>query len=78
MRTEHCRRAVFTALGAIPSIVAAEVRMGEVTVEHAGDVTVAALRDAIAVAGYSVTGGTTVRSLPMVAEPGDTPMTAEP
>ena len=67
MRTEHCKRAVFTALAAVPGIARAEVQLGVVTVEHDGTVTVAMLRDAIAVAGYAVTRGEERRrTLPVV------------
>jgi copper chaperone CopZ len=52
MRSQHCVNAVFTALTPVEGIVAAEVDMGSVTVEHEGRATVDALRAAIAVAGY--------------------------
>lgn len=61
MRTEHCKRAVFTALAAVEGITRADVQLGVVHVEHDGSVTVAQLRDAIAVAGYPVTGATEQR-----------------
>ncbi len=57
MRSEHCKRAVFTALTPLGGVSWAEVELGTVTVEHDGAVTVEALRDAIAVSGYTVTGG---------------------
>ena len=59
MTTEHCKRAVFTALTGVPGIQRADVSMGAVTVEHdgtlTGDALSAALRDAIALVGYTVT-----------------------
>jgi len=54
MSCQHCVRAVFTALAAVDRISRAEVRIGSAEVEHDGSVTVDALRDAVAVAGYSV------------------------
>lgn len=55
MRSVHCVRAVFTALAAVPGIATADVRMGRAELTHDGQATEAALRDAIAVAGYTVT-----------------------
>ena len=57
MRSEHCKRAVFTALTPLPGIHTVEVELGSVVIEHDGAVTIEALRDAIDVAGYTVTGG---------------------
>jgi copper chaperone CopZ len=54
MSCQHCVRAVFTALAAVDGISRAEVRIGSAEVEHDGSATVDALRDAVAVAGYSV------------------------
>jgi copper chaperone len=54
MSCQHCVRAVFTALTAVEGISRAEVSIGAVEVEHDGRVTPDQLRDAIAVAGYSV------------------------
>ena len=56
MRSEHCKRAVFTALTPVAGIQSASVTLGSVTVEHDGTVTEAELRDAIAVTGYVVAG----------------------
>ena len=56
MSCQHCVRAVFTALAAVEGITRADVRIGAVELEHDGSVTVDMLRDAIAVAGYLVTG----------------------
>ena len=52
MTCQHCVNAVFTALTPVDGIIAAEVELGLVTVEHDGRTTVDALRAAIAVAGY--------------------------
>jgi copper chaperone CopZ len=74
MQCDHCKRAVFTSLSGIPGIASADVELGRVTIEHDGTVTEAAVRDAIGVAGYTVTGATTApiasarRTLPL-AEP---------
>jgi copper chaperone CopZ len=54
MCCQHCVRAVFTALAAVAGISRAEVRIGSAEVQHDGSATVDALRDAVAVAGYSV------------------------
>jgi copper chaperone CopZ len=56
MRSDHCKRAVFTALTPVAGIQSASVTLGSVTIEHDGSVTEAALRDAIAVTGYVVSG----------------------
>jgi copper chaperone CopZ len=67
MTCQHCVRAVFTALAAAPGIDRAEVSIGSARVEHDGSVTVEQIREAIAVAGYAVTDGTTNRRvLPLV------------
>jgi copper chaperone CopZ len=52
MTCQHCVNAVFTALTPVEGIIAAEVEVGSVSVEHDGRATVDALRAAIAVAGY--------------------------
>ena len=61
MTCQHCVRAVFTALGAVPGIRRAEVSIGAIEVEHDGSVTVEQLRDAVAVAGYTVGDAATDR-----------------
>ncbi len=67
MTCQHCVTAVFTALAAVPGIHRADVSIGAAAVEHDGTVTVEQLRDAIAVAGYTVKdGATNRRALPMV------------
>jgi copper chaperone CopZ len=57
MSCQHCVRAVFTALTPVEGIQSAEVAIGHATIEHDGRVTAAQLRDAIAVAGYTVEDG---------------------
>jgi copper chaperone len=67
MTCQHCVRAVFTALGAVNGIIRADVSIGAIEVEHDGQVTVEQLRDAVAVAGYTVVAGdTNRRSLPVL------------
>jgi copper chaperone CopZ len=66
MTCQHCVRAVFTALAAVPGIQRADVSIGSAAVEHDGSVTMEQLRAAIAVAGYTVRDGTTNRrALPL-------------
>jgi len=67
MTCQHCVNAVFTALTPVQGIIAADVEMGLVTVEHDGRATVDALREAIAVAGYdAVLASEERRQLPIV------------
>jgi copper chaperone CopZ len=67
MTCPHCVRAVFTALGAVEGISRADVSIGGASIEHDGTVTVERVRDAVAVAGYSVRDGeTNRRALPLV------------
>jgi copper chaperone CopZ len=54
MRSEYCKRAIFTALTPIGGIHSADVSLGTITVEHDGTVTEQDLRDAIAVTGYVI------------------------
>jgi len=54
MTCQHCIRAVFTALAAVDGIASADVSLGEIVVEHDGRVTVDQLREAVAVAGYTM------------------------
>jgi copper chaperone CopZ len=56
MTCAHCVRAVFTSLAAVPGIDRADVSIGKAVIEHDGSVTSEAIRDAVAVAGYEVTG----------------------
>jgi copper chaperone CopZ len=69
MTCQHCVRAVFTALAAVEGISRADVSIGAIEVEHDGSVTLDQLKDAVAVAGYTVTAGeTNRRALPLVSE----------
>lgn len=54
MSCQHCVQAVFTSLTPVDGIIAADVTIGAAAIEHDGRVTVEALREAIAVAGYEV------------------------
>jgi copper chaperone CopZ len=54
MTCAHCVRAVFTSLAGVPGIERADVTIGRAVIEHDGTVTVVQIRDAIAVAGYTV------------------------
>ncbi|HUF65325.1 MAG TPA: heavy-metal-associated domain-containing protein [Gemmatimonadaceae bacterium] len=56
MSCVHCRRAVFTALAGVPGVTRADVRMGSADVEHDGSAIESALRQAVAIAGYELTG----------------------
>ena len=58
MTCAHCVRAVFTSLGGVPGITRADVSIGQAIIEHDGTVTPEAIRDAVALAGYEVTGAT--------------------
>jgi len=61
MSCQHCVRAVFTALTAVDGITRADVSIGAIEVEHDGRVTPAALREAIGVAGYTMSDAETDR-----------------
>ena len=66
MTCAHCVRAVFTSLAGVKGIKSADVSIGQAVIEHDGTVTPEAIRDAIAVAGYEVTGfKSDKRSLPI-------------
>ena len=54
MTCQHYIRAVFTALAAVDGIASADVSLDEIVVEHDGRVTVDQLREAVAVAGYTM------------------------
>ena len=72
MSCQHCVRAVFTSLGGVPGVTRAEVSLGTIEVEHDGTVTVEALREAVAVAGYAVGEAVTDRrQLPMLGSNAD-------
>lgn len=67
MTCQHCVRAVFTALTAVEGITRADVSIGAIEVEHDGRVTMEQLRDAVAVAGYTVREGeANRRALPLI------------
>jgi copper chaperone CopZ len=67
MTCAHCVRAVFTALAGVPGIERADVSIGQAVIEHDGSVTPEAIREAVAVAGYEVTGPVSnKRNLPLV------------
>ncbi len=68
MRAVHCVRAVQTALALVPGVTWCEVTMGRVELEHDGGATEAALRDAIAVTGFTVGEVRTERRLPTIGE----------
>lgn len=54
MSCVHCVRAVVTGLGGVPGITGADVSIGRAVVDHGPHVTLARLREAIEVAGYTV------------------------
>ncbi|HEY5022910.1 MAG TPA: heavy-metal-associated domain-containing protein [Gemmatimonadaceae bacterium] len=54
MTCAHCVRAVFTSLAGVEGIKRADVTIGQAVIEHDGTVTPEQIRDAIAVAGYTV------------------------
>ena len=54
MTCAHCVRAVFTSLAGVPGIERADVSIGQAVIEHDGSVTPEQIRDAVAVAGYTV------------------------
>ncbi len=54
MTCQHCVRAVRTALTPVEGIQSADVQIGAATIEHDGRATIDALREAIAVSGYTV------------------------
>jgi copper chaperone len=54
MSCQHCVQAVFMSLTPVPGIVSANVTIGAAVIEHDGQATIDALRDAIDASGYSV------------------------
>jgi copper chaperone CopZ len=54
MTCAHCVRAVFTSLAGVPGIARADVTIGQAVIDHDGTVTAEQIREAIAVAGYTV------------------------
>lgn len=69
MRAVHCVRAVQTALAMVPGIQWCEVSMGRVELEHDGRADAAQLREAIAVAGFTVSEVRAERRLPIIGGP---------
>ena len=55
MSCQRCVQAVFTSLTPVPGIVSAEVSIGGAVIEHDGQATMEALREAIDASGYDVT-----------------------
>ncbi len=69
MRSVHCVRAVFTALGGVAGVARAEVTMGRATLTHDGLVEAGALEEALAPLGYAVVSvEREARRLPMLPE----------
>ena len=64
MRSVHCTRAVYTALGGVEGVERADVALGRATVEHDARATVDAMRAAVAMVGYEVTAAERSRGLP--------------
>ncbi len=54
MNAVHAVRALNTALGGLPGVTRADVRMGEAIIVHDGRLTEKALRDAVKQAGLGV------------------------
>ena len=55
MTCQHCVNAVFTSLTPVPGIISADVSIGAAVIEHDGQATIAALREAVGASGYAVT-----------------------
>lgn len=69
MRSVHCVRAVFTALGGVAGIERAEVAMGRATLTHDERFDAAAVADALAPLGYVVDSvAHEARRLPLLSE----------
>jgi copper chaperone CopZ len=54
MSSVHAARAIFTALAGVEGVSQADVGRGGAIVEHDGTVTEAALREAVALAGFEI------------------------
>ena len=54
MSSVHAARAIFTSLAGVPGVSQADVGRGVAVVDHDGRVTQAALRSAVALAGFEV------------------------
>ena len=55
MTCQRCIQAVFTSLTPVRGIVSAEVTIGAAVIEHDGQATTDALREAVGASGYAVT-----------------------
>jgi Cu+-exporting ATPase len=67
MSCQRCVQAVFTALTPVDGITSAVVSIGAAEIEHDGRATMAALREAVAVAGYDASPMAEVRrALPIL------------
>lgn len=56
MNSAHAVRAVFTSLAGVSGIDSADVSLGRAVIEHAGTISVEAIREAIGIAGFELTG----------------------
>lgn len=68
MRSVHCTRAVYTALGGVPGVRTADVTLGRAVVEHDAQATPNAMREAVALVGYEVTAAERSRTLPTLPD----------
>ena len=66
MRSVHCARAVYTALGMVDGVSAADVVVGRAVVEHDARATPEAMHEAVAMVGYEVVGAERTRTLPTI------------
>lgn len=67
MTSVHAARAIFTALAGVEGVTHADVTRGSAIVEHDGRVSDDALREAVALAGFTVTNVTReTRVLPVL------------
>jgi copper chaperone CopZ len=65
MNAVHAVRAVYTAFAGVRGVEWAEVSLGKAEVEHDGTVTREMLEEAIATAGFTLTGFREERRLPL-------------
>jgi copper chaperone CopZ len=68
MQAVHCVRAVQTALAMVPGIAWCDVTMGRVEVEHDGQASASALREAVGIAGFTIREVRSERRLPVVGD----------
>lgn len=68
MSSTHAVRAIFTALAGVSGIERADVTLGRAVIEHDGSVTVAAIRDAVALAGFEIGDATENRRILPLAQ----------